>query len=121
MLQPSERGFNRRFLALSDTSNPSKTPFMAIAAKLVQATNAQRVLEVGTSNGYSTLWLAQVVRMTAGHVTTIELSEFKLDMAKRNFDRSGLSDVITQRKGEAGGLLESMENGCFDRLGEGRP
>jgi len=33
---------------------------------LVQATNAQRVLEIGTSNGYSTLWLAQAAQMIEG-------------------------------------------------------
>ena len=42
---------------------------------LVQATNAQRVLEIGTSNGYSTLWLAQAAQVIGGHVTTVELSE----------------------------------------------
>ena len=83
---------------------------------LVQATNAQRVLEIGTSNGYSTLWLAQAVQRIGGHVTTVELSEFKLEMALRNFERSGLSDVITQHRGEAGSLLESLDDAYFDLL-----
>ncbi|AJY51003.1 O-methyltransferase [Halomonas sp. KO116] len=83
---------------------------------LVQATNAQRVLEIGTSNGYSTLWLAQAVQRIGGHVTTVELSEFKLEMAVRNFERSGLSDVITQHRGEAGGFLERLDDACFDLL-----
>ncbi|KIN14797.1 O-methyltransferase [Vreelandella titanicae] len=83
---------------------------------LVQATDAQRVLEIGTSNGYSTLWLAQAVQKIGGHVTTVELSEFKLEMAARNFERSGLSKVITQQRGEAGGLLESLDDACFDLL-----
>ena len=83
---------------------------------LVQATNAQRVLEIGTSNGYSTLWLAQAVQRIGGHVTTVEFSEFKLEMALRNFERSGLSDVITQHRGEAGGFLERLDDACFDLL-----
>tara|TARA_R110002124_G_scaffold114588_1_gene270014 strand:+ start:642 stop:1232 length:591 start_codon:yes stop_codon:yes gene_type:complete len=83
---------------------------------LVQATNAQRVLEIGTSNGYSTLWLAQAVQRVGGHVTTVELSEYKLEMAARNFERSGLFDVITQQRGEVGGLLESLDDACFDLL-----
>ena len=85
-------------------------------AVLVQATNAQRVLEIGTSNGYSTLWLAQAVLRVGGHVTTVELSEYKLEMAARNFERSGLFDVITQQRGEVGGLLESLDDACFDLL-----
>ncbi|TVU89057.1 O-methyltransferase [Vreelandella titanicae] len=83
---------------------------------LVQATNAQRVLEIGTSNGYSTLWLAQAVQRVGGQVTTVELSEYKLEMAARNFERSGLSKVITQQRGEAGSMLESLDDACFDLL-----
>lgn len=81
---------------------------------LVQATNAQRVLEIGTSNGYSTLWLAQALQRIGGRVTTVELSEFKLEMAARNFERSGLSGFITQHQGEAGCLLERLEDACFE-------
>lgn len=83
---------------------------------LVAATNAQRVLEIGTSNGYSTLWLAQAVQRIGGHVTTVELSEFKREMAARNFERSGLSGVITQHRGDAGRLLESLNDACFDLI-----
>ena len=43
-------------------------------AVLVRATLAQRVLEIGTSNGYSTLWLADAARAIGGSVTTVELS-----------------------------------------------
>ncbi|MEA2117295.1 O-methyltransferase [Halovibrio sp. HP20-50] len=83
---------------------------------LTQATSAQRVLEIGTSNGYSTLWLAQAVRKTGGHVTTIEQAEFKLALAVENFERSGLSAFITQLRGEAGGLLENTDDSSFDLI-----
>jgi predicted O-methyltransferase YrrM len=46
-----------------------------LLALLVRATGAQRVLELGTSNGYSTLWLAAAVRDTGGTVTSVELVE----------------------------------------------
>lgn len=85
-------------------------------AVLVQATNAQRILEIGTSNGYSTLWLAQAAQKIGGHVTTIEQAEFKLELAAKNFERSGLSDVITQLSGEAGGLLEKMPDANVDLI-----
>ncbi|MDQ7734449.1 O-methyltransferase [Halomonas sp. SpR1] len=83
---------------------------------LVQATNAQRVLEIGTSNGYSTLWLAQATQRIGGHVVTVELCELKLEMAARNFERAGVADVITQHREEAGTLLESLDDACFDLL-----
>lgn len=88
----------------------------AFLSVLVQATNAQRVLEIGTSNGYSTLWLAQAAQRIGGQVTTVELAELKLEMAAKNFARSGLSKVITQHRGEAGILLESLDDACFDLL-----
>ncbi|MDQ7727609.1 class I SAM-dependent methyltransferase [Halomonas sp. SpR8] len=85
-------------------------------AVLTQATNAQRVLEIGTSNGYSTLWLAQAAQKIGGHVMTIEQAEFKLELAAKNFERSGLSEVITQLCGEASGLIESMPDANADLI-----
>ena len=81
---------------------------------LVRAMNARRVLEIGTSNGYSTLWLALAARAIDGRVTTVERSDFKLALAARNFERSGLGPSITQVHGEAGALLESSDEGSFD-------
>jgi hypothetical protein len=51
---------------------------------LVQATSARRVLEIGTSNGYSTLWLASAAGATGGAVTTVELSDYKVGLARQN-------------------------------------
>ena len=62
---------------------------------LVRAMSARRVLEIGTSNGYSTLWLADAVRATGGAVTTVELSDYKAELARQNFRRSGLGSWIT--------------------------
>src|SRR6476661_228898 len=55
---------------------------------LVRATLARRVLEIGTSNGYSTLWLASAARAIGGSVVTIELSEYKIALAAANFARA---------------------------------
>jgi len=81
---------------------------------LVRAMNARRVLEIGTSNGYSTLWLASAANAIKGHVTTVEVSDFKLSLAARTFERSGLSPVITQHRGEAGALLKASADSSFD-------
>ncbi|AQU85108.1 MULTISPECIES: O-methyltransferase [unclassified Halomonas] len=83
---------------------------------LAQAMNAQCILEIGTSNGYSTLWLAQAVHNIGGLVTTVEQSDFKIELAAKNFARSGLSEFITQHHGEAGELLESMADANVDLL-----
>ena len=83
---------------------------------LVRATNARRVLEIGTSNGYSTLWLALAAKAIKGHITTVELSEFKLALAAKNFERSGLAMFITQVKGEAGVWLRESPDSSFDAI-----
>ena len=81
---------------------------------LVQATAARRVLEIGTSNGYSTLWLANAARATSGAVTTVELSDYKVGLARQNFSRSGLAASITLVQDDAGRVLERAVNAAFD-------
>lgn len=83
---------------------------------LVRATNAKRILEVGTSNGYSTLWLAHAAQATAGHVTTLELSEHKQTLALNNFQRAGLNALITPILGDAGQHLTQFPRDQFDLI-----
>ncbi len=68
---------------------------------LIKAQEAQNVLEVGTSNGYSGIWLGKAVKETGGHLTTIEFYDKRLDIAKENFKLCGVSDVITTLQGSA--------------------
>ena len=83
-------------------------------AVLVKATNARRVLEIGTSNGYSTLWLAAAARTSGGSVTTVESSEFKLGMASANFARSGLASCIALVRDDAGLVLKRSPDDGYD-------
>ena len=81
---------------------------------LVRATLARRVLEIGTSNGYSTLWLAEAARAIGGAVTTVELSAYKVGLASVNFARAGLAPYITLVQDDAGRLLRRSEQSSFD-------
>ena len=81
---------------------------------LVHATAARCVLEIGTSNGYSTLWLANAARATGGAVTTVELSDYKVGLARQNFSRSGLAASITLVQDDAGRVLERAVDASFD-------
>jgi predicted O-methyltransferase YrrM len=83
-------------------------------AVLVKAMNARRVLEIGTSNGYSTLWLASAARAIGGSVTTVECSEFKLGMASANFARSGLASCISVVQDDAGRVLGRSADAGYD-------
>jgi predicted O-methyltransferase YrrM len=81
---------------------------------LVRATSARRVLELGTSNGYSTLWLASAARATGGTVTSVELSDYKVSLARQNFSRSGLASHIALLHNDAGRVLEQSPDAAFD-------
>jgi predicted O-methyltransferase YrrM len=83
---------------------------------LVRATMARRVLEIGTSNGYSTLWLAQAARAVGGKVTTVDLSRFKFEMAAGNFARAKLAAFIDQVQDDAGKLLARQADGAYDLI-----
>lgn len=84
-----------------------------LLAVLVQTRGAQAVLEIGTSNGYSTLWLAEAVARLDGHVTTIERDESKRALAQANFEQAALAGRITQLAGEAGALLPTLPSAGF--------
>lgn len=85
-------------------------------AVLVQTKNARNILEIGTSNGYSTLWLADACQHTDGHITTVELSDFKIALAKTNFTEAGLGGRITQLQGDAGIVLAETPDASVDLL-----
>jgi predicted O-methyltransferase YrrM len=90
---------------------PDTGEFLAV---LVKATRAHRILEIGTSNGYSTLWLADAALAVDGVVSTVELAPAKVAMARANFERAGLAERITQHEGDAGAVLASFGNEAFD-------
>ncbi len=83
-------------------------------ALLIRAIKAQRVLEIGTSNGYSTLWLAYAVQQLGGRIDTIERSPFKAEMAQRNFERAGLSPLIKLHLTDADRFFEEQSNRSYD-------
>ncbi len=83
-------------------------------AVLVRATVARRVLEIGTSNGYSTLWLASAAQAIGGSVTTVEFSDYKIALATKTFARSGLASFIASIQDDAGRVLERTADSAFD-------
>jgi predicted O-methyltransferase YrrM len=80
---------------------------------LVRAARATRILEVGTSNGYSTIWLADAARETGGRVVTLERSAEKVGEARTNLARAGLAEYVEIREGPAVETLHGLP-GPFD-------
>jgi predicted O-methyltransferase YrrM len=85
-------------------------------AVVVRATAARRVLEIGSSNGYSTLWLADASRAIGGSVTTVEFAEYKLGLASANFARSGLLPFITLVHDDASRFLQRSDQSAYDLI-----
>jgi len=68
---------------------------------LTEALGAKHVVELGTSNGYSGIWFALALRTTGGKLTTHEIDARRANMARENFKRAGVSDLITLVEGDA--------------------
>ncbi len=68
---------------------------------LVAATNTQRVLEIGTSNGVSALWMALGLRETGGRLITMEIDPYRAALARENFKKAHMNDIITLVEGDA--------------------
>ncbi len=82
---------------------------------LVLISKAKNILEVGTSNGYSTIWLGEAAKQNKGKVTTIEISEHKVKMAAENFKRAKIGKIIKILQGDALQEIPKLKGG-FDFL-----
>jgi predicted O-methyltransferase YrrM len=68
---------------------------------LVKETKAKTILEVGTSYGYSTIWLADAARANDGKVITLDLLPYKQDHARSQLTQAGLEGYVDFRLGDA--------------------
>jgi predicted O-methyltransferase YrrM len=80
---------------------------------LVQSGRRTRLLELGTSNGYSTIWLARALRATGGRLISIERDAAKQAQADASLRRAGLREVVDLRLGDATALVTDLP-GPFD-------
>lgn len=76
---------------------------------LIKISKSKRVLEVGTSNGYSGIWIAKALKETGGHLTTIEYWEKRIVLAQDNFKKCEVEDIITIKQGSATEVIELLE------------
>jgi predicted O-methyltransferase YrrM len=80
---------------------------------LVKATGARSVLEVGTSHGYSAVWMGLALEETGGRLTTIEIDSARYDLARRHLREAGLSERVTPIHGDAHAKVITL-TGPFD-------
>ena len=78
---------------------------------LIKISRVKNVLEIGTSNGYSTLWIADALKdsNTGGHLTTIEFYEKRQSIARENIENCNLSDYVTFKQGRALEIIPELD------------
>ena len=68
---------------------------------LAETTDAKHVVEIGTSNGYSGIWFCLALRATGGRLTTYEIDAGRAALARENFRRAGVDQLVTLVEGDA--------------------
>jgi predicted O-methyltransferase YrrM len=80
---------------------------------LTTGAQSRRILELGSSYGYSTVWLAAAARTTGGKVWSLENKEFKIESARQALTRAGLSTRVEFHAGDCLDTLKTL-TGPFD-------
>jgi len=80
---------------------------------IILENNYTRAVEIGTSTGHSTIWIAWAFSKTGGKVITIEINERRYREALENFEAAGLSEYIDARLGDAHEIVPDLK-GPFD-------
>lgn len=86
-----------------------------VLALWIRSSQRRHVLEIGTSNGYSTLWLAWAVQPHGGRITSIDRSAAKHALADANLRRADLRDAVDLMHGDGTAVIERL-SGPFDAV-----
>ena len=78
---------------------------------LARSQKAPHILELGTSYGYSTIWLAEAARAAGGRVTTMELADYKSVHAQDKAREAGLAQHVDFKIGDAVQLIAALQSG----------
>lgn len=77
---------------------------------LIETTGAKHVVEIGTSNGYSGIWICLALKKTGGKLVTHELDEGRASLARQNFKRAGVEDMVTLVMGDAHETVKNLKD-----------
>ena len=81
---------------------------------LTRAAGARRILELGTSNGYSTIWLADAAEATGGRVVSVDIDPPRIWLAAANLAEAGLVDQVELRSEDAAATLARSSDAEWD-------
>jgi len=91
-----------------------ETDTAELLAVLILSTKAKSILELGTSNGYSTIWLADAAERGGGHLTSVDFDAERTAMAAASLERAGLNPEL--RTADAGDVLRDASDGAWDLI-----
>jgi len=83
---------------------------------LIRSWKPRRILEVGTSNGYSTIWWADALSDAGQMLVTLEVNPSKVAQAAVNFEQAGVADRIRIVPGDAAEFLRGSEPDSWDLI-----
>jgi predicted O-methyltransferase YrrM len=89
-------------------------PTAELLGVLIRATGARRILELGTSNGYSTIWLADAAEATGGRVLSVDIDVTRTELARASLREAGLGERVELRTEDAGATLARSEDGAWE-------
>jgi caffeoyl-CoA O-methyltransferase len=113
-LTAAEQSHKREDIPLINVS-PNLGKLLYLLAKLA---HAEKILEVGTLAGYSTIWMAKALPKD-GKLISLEIDPHHADIARKNIDRAGFSSKVEIRVGKAIELLPELKEenaGPFDMI-----
>ena len=82
---------------------------------ILRSARRRKILEVGTSNGYSTIWIAAALAPAGGEVISIDRSADKHALARVNLEKAGLAHCVSLITGEAANTIPNLA-GPFDAV-----
>jgi len=89
-------------------------PTAELLAVLIRAAGARRILELGTSNGYSTIWLADAAESTGGGVVTVDVDPVRTELASENLRVAGVEALVELRVEDAAETISRSEDGEWE-------
>lgn len=99
---------DKRIVAVLDRMVRSHETYLSVPIQdgkalrlLTEATGAKNVVEIGTSTGYSGLWLCLALQKTNGHLTTFEIDRQRAALAQAHFKEAGVEKMVTIIEGDA--------------------
>jgi predicted O-methyltransferase YrrM len=86
---------------------------------IVRILGARQVVEIGTANGYSTVWLADAVGDTGGHVISVDTAtndDARTNLSRADAVQPGIAKRVELRREDGGAYLTQLADGTVDLL-----